>query len=177
MPLSLIPLLALVWLFFLFRARSLARAIDRLEVGVLKPLSIAYFILAGFWCFERAWLPAAAAGLVGVLHGIVGASLHPKLSARELAGGTLHTMRHGPAESLGTAELHECASVIMKTAPLLACLMSVMFYRAGFKLYFAIPFGALGAWALVVLLSVAALLVAYRRVPVSPSNPGPEDAV
>lgn len=97
---------ALVWLFFSFKGRRLARVIDRCEVIVLKPLSITLGLLAVLHLFYAAWLLAGVFVVLWVLCGALGAPLHRDRTTSELAAGTIQRMERGRRRELG----HGCAA-------------------------------------------------------------------
>src|SRR5947209_6414874 len=63
--------------------------ISRIEVLILKPLSILHLCVALFCLFNRAWVIAGWMILAWFIIGAIGASLHPEKTALELSRGTI----------------------------------------------------------------------------------------
>ena len=156
---------AAAWLFFGFRARRLAQAIDRAEVALLKPLSITYLSIGVAAALSRAWIVAVVCALAWLLNGIAGASLHPSNTVAELAEGTFDRMRQGPRMPLSPAESRRVAALTLRAAALLGVVLSVFLVHYSWPWYFALPVAFVAAW---VLLFASTILIAYRRTPTTP---------
>jgi hypothetical protein len=161
--------IALIWLFFLLRARPLARTLDRGEVMVLKPLSMTYLLLAVAFAFSSAWLVAAVCVIAWLLNGAIGASLHRGRSFTELSEGTLEYMQKGPRAPLSEDEPRRLASVLLGASTILGGVLVVTLVWYSLRWYFALAVAFVAAWVFWV---GSMFLVAYKAYKKGPSPPG-----
>jgi Kef-type K+ transport system membrane component KefB len=152
-----IALVVLSW-----RARRLARTIDRWEVAGLKSLVVLYLTFTVAFAVERRWLSAVSCAVGLFLNNANGSSLHPNQSNRQLAQGTIQRMEEGDRAELSNEESFTVAKSVAKAAFVLGSVLAVVSLSLGLKWYVGFP----ASWA-VACISVGALavLAVYKRSP------------
>jgi hypothetical protein len=149
-----------VWSFFFAKSRRLARALDRGEAAVLKPLAMTYLLLAIAFGVSRAWVPAAASATALFLTSAIGTSLHRGKTFRELARGTLINMEVGPGAKLSHDEAFVLARATMSASAVAGLFLLVVLLHSHVRWYIAFPAAAASAYLLMI---IWAFVAAYRR--------------
>jgi hypothetical protein len=149
------------WLYFLAKARPLARTIDRAEVIVLKPLTIAYVTLALAFGISGAWIMVLCAMAALLVNGAIGASLHLNRNFDELADGTLQYMRKGLRAEVSHAESRAIARSLIGAGNIFAFFLFAVLLHIAIPWYIALPTAIISASLLIV---ACAVLAAYQAI-------------
>ncbi len=148
------------WISFAYKAYPLSRTTDRLETGVLRPLSVSFLIVAISAGISQEWLLAAAAVVAWQLVGTIGAALHSGSTFSELADPQIDQLPRGQRAPLSPSESRQVAGATLKAGCLAGLVLLVALYRYSGHWYVVVPGVIVGVWLFVAL---ATFGVAFQR--------------
>jgi hypothetical protein len=134
--------------------------VAHVEAFFLKPLSILFLLVAVFFLFKTSWLVGGWMALGWFVIGSAGASLHPNLTARQLAQGTLNALASEiPVRELPHDDSFRMAKAFFKVTVVTALSGLIVSRHYDFGWWAAIGV-AVAAWGGSMMLAVVATLAA-----------------
>jgi hypothetical protein len=160
---SIVGILPIIWLLCFARAQGTKSIKLRFEAVVLMPLSLTLDALAISHFFQKEWWFGTLLLALGLIVGFIGQSMHPEMSAAELATGSQFQNRTPPGKgrlsSLSPDEGHEIGKFVVRTFPILVGCVSVILRDNGFTFFWALLLGLIAAC---IMSLYSAFATAYR---------------